>query len=121
MASRPAGPPTPECKTVLTCERIVIDARTGLSTLFNVFSSFTIQGKPGRTGAFSLFVQLTGGLGEYEVAAEFHDLDEGKTLHRNDGKIGMVDRLELVIVYFDFEPIVIPGGARLREDRRPPK
>jgi hypothetical protein len=64
------------------------------------------------TGAFSLFVQLTGGLREYEVAAEFHDLDEGKTLRRNDGKIRMVDRLELVNVYFDFEPIVIHRSGR---------
>ena len=52
------------------------------------------------------------GLGEYEIAAEFHDLEEGKALCRNVGAIRMVDRLELVNVYIDFGPIRVSRAGR---------
>ena len=90
-----ASGPLPKCKTMLTCERTVIDAQTGMPSLFNVFFKFRIPSQPGLTIPFSLFVQLTGGLGEYEFAAEFHDLEEGKTLRRAVGNIREPGRVAL--------------------------
>ena len=107
-----ASGPLPKCKTMLTCERTVIDAQTGMPSLFNVFFKFRIPSQPGLTIPFSLFVQLTGGLGEYEFAAEFHDLEEGKTLRRAVGNIRMVDKLEMVNIHFNFNPIEIPHSGR---------
>ena len=109
---RSASGPIPECKTILTCTRTVLDALTGDVNLLNVFSSFKIQGQPGRTTPFSLFVQLTGGKGDYEVAAEFHDLEDGQSLCRAVGMIQMIDRLKLVNVHFDFGSIQVTHAGR---------
>ena len=109
---RSASGPLPKCKTILTCARTIIDTITRDVFLHNVFSSFKIKGQPGTTAPFSLFVQLTGGQGDYEIAAEFHDLEDGKALCRNVGAFRMGDRLELVNVYFDFGPIAVSHAGR---------
>ena len=105
-------PPTPRCTAAVFAEQITFDQQTGFTSLLNVFSRMKVPGEPGQSGPFGLHVQLTDGLGDYEIAAELHDLDGEGPLARVAFPVRLSDRLEKAAVNFPFTPVTYPRFGR---------
>src|ERR1035438_7938278 len=104
--------PTPRCASTVLYGQVVFDKNTMMPSLVNVFFSFKIQGPPGQSPPFALLVQLTDGLGDYELAAELRDLDAGESMVRLANRVPLTDRLEKANVTFAFNPVVFAHYGR---------
>jgi hypothetical protein len=86
--------PPPVCKAILLCDRVIIDARTGEYTVIGIFDQFEVAAFPGRTRGFAVYVQLTSGIGSYEISFEIQDLQNNTTAARTSSgpKVEFPDR-----------------------------
>jgi hypothetical protein len=111
MPSTPK-PPTPRCTSAVLCGQVVFDKKTMMPSLVNVFFSFKITAEPGQSPPFALLVQLTDGLGDYELAADLRDLDAGESMVRLANRVPLADRLQKANVAFAFNPVVFAHYGR---------
>lgn len=105
--------PVPKCKAILICESTIMEADTGLITIVRTFNQFVMPEFPGHTEPFELFVQLTDGIGRYDVHIEVHDLIEDRLLARSPARAAeWEDRLVPLdlIMAFPSLPIAHPGS-----------
>ena len=51
------------CKALLLCQKTIIEAVTGNVSIIGTFSRFHLPSIPGQTGPFTVFMQLTDGIG----------------------------------------------------------
>jgi hypothetical protein len=93
--------PPPECKSVLLCERILVDPFTQLYSLVNIFDHVIIYNDPAMVGPYRLFLELTGGSSHYRIAVEMQDLEEGMLLGKEERGITLADRGEKWIGVFE--------------------
>ena len=63
----------------------IIEAVTGKCTIVGVFEVFNLRSMPGRTSSFTVFLQLTDGIGRYDLVIEIYDLQQGVVLGRGSG------------------------------------
>ncbi len=108
--------PLPKCKAILICESTIMEAGTGLITIVRTFNQFAIPEFPGHTQTFELFVQLTDGIGRYDVHVEVHDLVEDRLLAKSPTRSAQwEDRLAPLdlIMAFPSLPIAHPGSFDL--------
>lgn len=75
--------PPPKCKAILLCNQAIVDARTGKISIIGVFEDFYLDQMPGTTWPFTVFMQLTDGIGTYEIWVEIQDLQEGAVIARS--------------------------------------
>ena len=76
--------PPPQCKAILLCERAIFDGRTGMYSLINIFDFVYVSDPYCTIGPYQLFLQLTGGLGPYQITVEILDLQADVVLVRED-------------------------------------
>lgn len=87
--------PLPSCKAILLCEKIIVDQDSLRPSLINVFETVEIPGFPWQLDEFVVFVQLSDGIGAYQVLVEVQDLAEGDTVNRSElATIEFADRLQ---------------------------
>lgn len=84
IRSRGRKPP-PKCKALLLCDKTIVEAITGKTSIIGVFDRFNVLEFPGRTAPFTVFLQLTDGIGRYDVVIEVHDLQNDQVLGRGSG------------------------------------
>ena len=58
---------------------------TGKVSIIGTFEQFLVPTLPGRTVPFTVFMQLTDGIGRYDVVIEIHDLRRNVVLGRGSG------------------------------------
>ncbi len=75
--------PPPKCKAILLCDQTIVEAGTGKISVIGVFDRFVLSEVPGVLRPFTVFVQLTNGVGRYEFSVEIHDLREDTVLARS--------------------------------------
>ena len=78
------GKPPPQCKAILLCDQVIVDSGTGKVTIVSIFEGIEMPQFPGQTPPFTAFLQLTDGIGRYQVTMEVHDLRQSQVLARAD-------------------------------------
>jgi hypothetical protein len=73
----------------LLCDQIIVEASTGKISLVGIFDRVGVAAFPAAVGPFHAFVQMTDGIGSYEVFVEVHDLADGLVLAR--AQAGMLE------------------------------
>jgi hypothetical protein len=73
------------CKAILLCDRVIIDSITNNYSVINIFDRFEITGFPGNTRPFVVYLQLTSGIGSYEISIEVQDLRNDTVVARAQG------------------------------------
>jgi hypothetical protein len=81
--SESTGRPLPQCKAILLCEKPLFDPATRRTSLIGIIEDVRLPDLPERMPPFTAFLQLTGGVGRYDVAAELHDLQRDIVLARS--------------------------------------
>ena len=80
-----AQKPPPTCKALLLCDKTIIEAVTDKVSIIGVFDALRVPSVPGKTPPFTVFIQLTDGIGRYDVVIEIHDLAKDVVLGRGTG------------------------------------
>jgi hypothetical protein len=93
--------PPPECKAVLLCERVLVDPFTGLYSVINIFDNIIIYNDHAVVSPYRLYVELTGGSGQYLIAVEIQELEESMLLGKEERAITLTDRSEKWIGVFE--------------------
>jgi hypothetical protein len=113
---RPAkrrGKPPPKCKAILLCDQVIVDALTRKVSIIGTFDSFNTPSFPGMTAQFTAFMQMTDGHGEYRIAIEIHDLQEGTVLGRAEGApISFPDRTAKLNYFIPVPPLPLAHAGR---------
>jgi hypothetical protein len=84
-SARKEGVPPPKCKAILLCDHTIIEAGTGKVSVIGIFERFQLPAFPGHTAPFTAFLQMTDGVGRYDVTIEVHDLQNDMVLARVTG------------------------------------
>jgi len=79
---RKVGKPPPHCKAILLAEKVIVEHHTGIMSLIGIVGGFLIPQFPGFTRDMFAFLQLVGGIGEYDLVVEIHDLQENTVIAR---------------------------------------
>lgn len=107
------GAPPPKCKAILLCDLKIIEAGTGKVSIIGVFDSFTPRKVPGKIDPFTVFLQLTDGVGEYEVTIEVQDLLEDRVVVRMPAvAVQWRDRLTKMNLYVPVPSLPIEHEGR---------
>lgn len=77
--------PLPRCKAILLCDCAIIEQGTGNVSIIGTFTHFRLQKFPGLSRPFTAFVQLTDGIGAYDIVVEIHDLEKDTILAKAEG------------------------------------
>ncbi|HEV3146186.1 MAG TPA: hypothetical protein VGZ47_20030 [Gemmataceae bacterium] len=89
--------PPSVCKAILLCDSVSVDDDTDLADISGVFSKLSIEGFPGPIPTFVVFLQLTNGVGRYQLTVEVHDLHDGEALFRIETFVDFFDKLNAQI------------------------
>jgi hypothetical protein len=82
---------------------------SGNVTIINTFNAFGVPQFPGQTGPFLIFLQLTDGIGDYNVDVEFIDLQDDRVIARAVGpaKIEFPNKLARMNVMIPIPPLYV--------------
>jgi hypothetical protein len=87
-SGRPKGQkPPPKCKAILLCDRVIIDILTGHYSAIGIFDEFPVTSFPGQSAPFTVYLQLTSGIGSYSITLEIHDLEENRLVAVAEGPV----------------------------------
>jgi len=96
---------------MLLCRRV--DERQGAYTLHRVGNLFRLREIPGRLPSFVVFLQVTNGVGDYELSVELLDLASGETNSiGNVGRATLPDRLTLGSIMIAVPPLPVENAAK---------
>jgi hypothetical protein len=74
--------PPPKCKAILLCDQVIVDARTGKSSVIGIIGGFVLPTFPMATPPCTAFLQLTSGIGSCQITVEIHDLQSDQIIAR---------------------------------------
>ena len=98
--------PAPQCKAILLCDQTIVEEGTGKLSVIGSFVDFRLPRFPGLTKPFSVFMQLTDGIGRYQVTVELHDLQEDMVIATADSdEIHWHDRHTFVDLVLQIPPV----------------
>jgi hypothetical protein len=108
MVQKKGRKPPPQCKAILICERVIVEAVTGKCSVIGILTTFFVPNLTFGTPWFSVFLQLTNGAGQYEVTIEIHDNDDGSILAKAGPlPVQLSDRLEVKDVIIMCPPLIV--------------
>ena len=108
----PGQKPPPRCKALLLCDNTIVEAVTGKVSIIGTFDSFFQESFPGVGRPFMAFLQITDGVGRYEIVIEIHDLRENQVLARATGTgIEFPDRLTKMNLMIPVPPLPLPHSG----------
>ena len=113
MAKKKRGKPPPKCKAILLCDQVIIDSLTGKPSVIGIFGGFNAPSFPGQTAPFTAFLQLTDGIGEYQITIEILDLQEEAVIARAQGPpINFPDRAMKMNCFIAVPPLPLAHAGR---------
>ncbi len=105
-ASEKVGKPVPQCKAILLCERVIMEAGTGKVNLIGVVHKFVFPSLPAQTQPMTAYLQLVEGIGRYNITAEVWDLTTGQSLAQGQGAaVEFQDRLAVIQLLLPLPPL----------------
>ncbi len=111
MAKKKKKPP-PQCKAILLCDQVIVDAMTGKLSIIGIFEQFNVASYPARTVPFTAFLQMTDGVGDYAITLEIRDLGNDTTLGRAAGPtIHFPDRRAKVNFFLPVPSLPMPHAG----------
>lgn len=103
-----AAKPPPKCKAFLLCDQTIVEAGTGKVSIIGVFGQFVLQGIPDHTTPCMAFLQLTSGIGQYDIVVEVHEFQDNTVIGRGLGiGVSWPDKLQTLNVIIPVPPIPI--------------
>jgi hypothetical protein len=93
--------PPPGCKAVLLCERVLVDPFTGLYSAVNIFDNIIIYDDHAMVGPYRLYVELTGGSGQFLIAVQIQELEVSMLLGKEERAVTLTDRSEKWLGVFE--------------------
>jgi Family of unknown function (DUF6941) len=72
--------PLPRCKALLACDQVLVEAVTGRISLIGILDRVLIDEFPTQFPRCQVFLLLTDGYGEYDIAVEVHDLSDNSVI-----------------------------------------
>jgi hypothetical protein len=66
--------PPPRCKAILLCDHTIVEAVTGKISIIGIFANWYVPHFPIHIRPFTVFLQLTNGIGQYTVSVNVVDL-----------------------------------------------
>lgn len=111
---QPSGQkPKPVCKAILLCLRTIIDALTGEISVIGIFDRFVVDRMPASMRPFEVFLQLTSGIGRYDVVVEIHDLAKEVVIGRGMAPaIEFSERLESMNLIIPVPPLPLKHAGK---------
>ena len=101
--------PPPRCKAILLCDQTIRDAATGRRSMIGIFDHLAFDQFPTHGPTFRVYLQLTDGIGRYQISVEVHDLQEDVLIIRSvPGTIEFRDRLHKLHLFFTVPPLPLP-------------
>lgn len=76
--------PLPHCKAFLLCERVITEENTGYITIVSSLNDIMVPCFPAETQPLLAFLQMTQGIGEYDLLVEIHDLTTNEIIGRSN-------------------------------------
>jgi Family of unknown function (DUF6941) len=105
----PASPILPRCKALLLCDQVLVEEVTGRMSLIGIMDYVQIDEFPAEFPRCQVFLQITNGLGVYNVTIEIHDLSDNSVIYRlGDVPVEMPDRLARVSMIIRVPRVEIP-------------
>jgi hypothetical protein len=87
---------SPVVQSLLVCEQLVVEARTGNMTLVNCFTRRVVRRFPTEELPFVVFAVLTNGFGEMPLEILIHRLDNYEEIYRFSQKVRFSSPLQAV-------------------------
>jgi hypothetical protein len=105
--------PPPKCKAILLCDQAIVDAFTGKPSIIGIFGGFNAPAFPGQTAPFTAFLQLTDGIGEYQITIEVRDLQEDTIIGRAEAPpMNFPDRTTKLNCFIAVPPLPLTHAGR---------
>lgn len=105
--------PPPKCKAILLCDQVIVEAATGKVSVIGIFGGWVFPHFPHSTPSFTVFLQLTDGIGKYAISMEVHDLQSDQIIAQAPIKeIEFRDRKKKVSLPFSVSSLPIPQVGR---------
>lgn len=96
---------------MLLCRRV--DDRRGAYTLHRVGNTFRVSEVPGDLTPFIVFLQVTNGVGDYELSVELLDLSSGESTSIGIvGRASLPDRLTLASIIISVPVLHVENAAK---------
>ena len=84
-------------KSGFFCERVLVDLSTGLYSAVNIFDNIIIYDDHALVAPYRLYVELTGGSGQFLIAVEIQELEESMLLGKEERAITLTARSEKLV------------------------
>jgi len=97
---------------LLLCERAIVEAGTGDVSLIGLIDTFVVPSFPAALPAFSLFLQLTDGIGRSSLFAEIHNLQDDEVVGRSGTvELNWPGRLHKLNLIVQIPPVPVSHGG----------
>ena len=93
-------------KSMLICDYVLQDVRTGKKSLIGMFNKISSSQAPIRHSQLSIFVALTEGNGEYECELRCVNASTNKVIANLSGKLNCSNPCVIMEMSFDFNNVV---------------
>jgi hypothetical protein len=101
--------PVPVCKAILLCEQVFVDHMTRKKILVGIIHRLRLGSFPGPAPAFTVFLQLTDGIGKYRITIEIRDLNGDAVIARGGGpEIEFRDRFSRLEILIPLSGLPLP-------------
>ncbi|GMV98068.1 MAG: hypothetical protein AMXMBFR83_24210 [Phycisphaerae bacterium] len=102
----------PECLSIMICDEIIRDERTGKVTLVGVFSSVFVPEVPCQHPRMWAFFSLTNGKGDYDLSLRVEHERAGATVMEIRGPLKLTDPLEIADFYVELRGLPLPEAGK---------
>jgi hypothetical protein len=104
--------PPPKCKAFLLCQHAIIEAKTSRHSIINILNNLTVPHCPIVIPPMHAFIQLTDGIGSYEISLDFQDIDQGVVMRKGIRlKVTFPERLLKMNIIIPIPPLRIPHAG----------
>lgn len=103
----------PSCKAFLLCDQTLVESGSGRTSLIGLMNHISIEEFPSEMPRCQAFLQLTDGLGAYNVVVEVHYLNDDEIVYRSEPvQIEINNRLALISYIVPNLQFEIPAEGR---------
>lgn len=110
-----SGKPPPMCKAILLCDAVLSDPFSRKSAIVGIFENFIVPAFPGMTTPFFVFMQMTNGIGRYQITVEIRRLGHGgqdETIARASvAEMEFKDRAAKSVLIIPVPPLPLPAAG----------
>lgn len=101
--------PPPECKAILLCQRVMLDRFDPGYSVIGIIDYFVTFQFPLQIGPLKLFLQLTDGVGTFQISVQIRDTAADLIIARKDDQsIILHDKRDKATFVLDVPPFELP-------------